>query len=84
MPANMSWLAAWSAYDPAAVAITGGTAVLSTETLNTDRGMTFSNQTSSAGASAGTLSNAPAAGNPTFYLKAVVNGVNVAIPCWPG
>lgn len=52
--------------------------------LNTDRMLRFLNQTSGAGAGAGTLSNAPAAGNPTFYLKVIINGTNYAIPCWPG
>lgn len=49
-----------------------------------DRGDTYSNQTSAAGAAAGTLNNAPAAGNPAFWLKIVINGTNHAIPCWLG
>lgn len=50
--------------------------------LSGDRGLVISNQTNQAGAGAGTLGNAPAAGNPTFWLPVVVNGVNRAIPCW--
>jgi len=34
------------------------------------------------GAGAGTLSNAPTAGNPTGYLKIVVDGATKAIPYW--
>lgn len=49
-----------------------------------DRGYKATAQTSSAGAAAGTLLNSPAAGNPTFWLKVSINGVALAIPCWPG
>lgn len=35
-----------------------------------------------AAAAAGTLSNAPAAGNPTFWLPIKVDGVTKHIPCW--
>lgn len=51
---------------------------------NVDRGTTLANQTDAAGAATGTLTNSPAAGNPTFWLKVVINGVNRAIPCWAG
>lgn len=37
-----------------------------------------------AGASAGTLTNAPAAGNPTAWLAVRVGGVDYRIPAWPG
>ena len=49
-----------------------------------DRFLTLTNQTSAAAASVGTLTNAPAAGNPTFWLKTTINGVSIAIPGWPG
>jgi len=53
--------------------------------INTDRGVLFEGtQTNAAGASVGTLTNAPAAGDPTFWLKIIINGVNRAIPCWAG
>lgn len=52
--------------------------------INSDRNLRFANQTSSAGASTATLTNAPASGNPTFWLRLIVNGSNVAIPCWAG
>lgn len=53
-------------------------------TENVDRGVRFNNQTSSAGALAGTLLNAPTAGNPGFWLKINIGGVNYSIPCWAG
>jgi hypothetical protein len=40
------------------------------------------NQITGAGVGAGTLTNAPSAGNPTFWLRIVVNGVQRFIPCW--
>ena len=38
--------------------------------------------TSGAGASLGTLSNAPSAGNPTSWIKIIDNGVTRYIPAW--
>lgn len=38
--------------------------------------------TSGAGAQVGTLTNAPAAGNPTTWIKIVDNGVTRFIPAW--
>lgn len=49
-----------------------------------DRGLLFTNQTSAAGAGAGTISNAPAAGNPTHWLKIKIGGSDFALPAWPG
>lgn len=49
-----------------------------------DRALKFTNQTTSAGASAGTLTNAPAVGNPGFWLRVLINGTSYAIPCWVG
>ncbi len=49
-----------------------------------DRGIILTNQTSAAAAQLGTITNAPAAGDPTFWLKISNNTVNLAIPCWPG
>lgn len=49
-----------------------------------DRGLKFENQTSAAGAGAGTLGNAPTAGNPGHWLKINIGGTNYAIPCWAG
>lgn len=40
------------------------------------------NQLTGAGANAGTLLNAPAAGNPTFWLPVTINGVRRFIPAW--
>jgi hypothetical protein len=41
------------------------------------------NVTSGAGAGAGTLTNAPTAGDPTFWLPININGTVLFIPCWP-
>lgn len=52
--------------------------------IEADRGIIYTGQTNAAGAAVGTLTNSPAAGNPTFWLKTSINGVNRAIPCWAG
>jgi hypothetical protein len=52
--------------------------------FNVDRALRFNNATSGAGASTGTLTNSPAAGNPTHWLKINIGGTNFTIPCWPG
>jgi len=49
-----------------------------------DRSLRFNNQTSSAGAAAGTLLNAPTVGDPGYWLKINIAGTNYAIPCWAG
>lgn len=72
--------------------VLGAAALDATETLKVageilttaDRGYKATAQTSSAGAALGTLANSPAAGDPTFWLKVNINGVALAIPCWPG
>jgi hypothetical protein len=50
--------------------------------LNTNKGLWFANQVTAAGGGAGTLLNAPAAGNPTFWVPVRVNGVDGAFPVW--
>lgn len=46
--------------------------------------ITVSNVGNSAAAgSLGTLANAPAAGNPTFWLRIKIGAANFAFPCWP-
>jgi len=50
--------------------------------VEADRGLIFTGQTNQAGAGGGTLTNAPAAGNPAIWIPVVVNGVNRAIPAW--
>jgi hypothetical protein len=49
-----------------------------------DRVAQFTTQTSSAAAQVGTLTNAPAAGNPGFWMRIKINGTNYAIPAWLG
>jgi hypothetical protein len=57
-------------------------------TISTDgasglaNGLVLSNQTNQAGAATGTLTNAPAATNPNFWLPVNINGVLRKIPCW--
>lgn len=51
-------------------------------TVTSDRGLKFTGASNSAGASTGTLNNAPAATDPTFWLKIAINGSNYSIPCW--
>lgn len=61
-----------------------GAATGDTMVYGSDRAVRFNNQTSSAAAQTGTLTNAPAAGNPGFWLKINVGGTNYALPCWAG
>lgn len=49
-----------------------------------DRAVRFNNQTSAAAANVGTLNNAPAAGDPGYWLKINIDGTNYALPAWAG
>lgn len=60
----------------------GGCDVTGVLFVRTDRGLDLRGQTDQAGAAAGTLNNAPAAGNPAIWVPVVVNGVNRAVPAW--
>lgn len=53
-----------------------------TLTITTDTGLRLSSQTSGAGANVGTLTNAPSAGNPAFWLPVLINGLARFIPAW--
>ena len=55
-----------------------------TQALNiqVNDGLNFTNQTSGAGASTATLTNAPAATNPNFWLPVTINGTTRYIPAW--
>lgn len=50
--------------------------------LTANNAIVLTNQTDGAGASAGTLGNAPSIGNPSFWLPVTINGNNRFIPCW--
>lgn len=50
--------------------------------VEADRGLIYSNQTNQAAAAAGTLGNAPVAGNPAIWVPIIVNGVNRSFPAW--
>lgn len=47
-----------------------------------DVGTRYNNHTNGAAAAAGTLLNAPAAGNPAFWLPVSIAGTTRHIPCW--
>lgn len=47
-----------------------------------DKGLFFTNQTSGAGAAVGTLTNAPTAGDPAFWIRTRINGTDHFIPAW--
>jgi len=47
-----------------------------------DNGFRINNQATNAGASTGTLTNAPSAGNPAFWLPIDIAGTVRSIPCW--
>lgn len=47
-----------------------------------NQGLRINGQTSGAGASAGTLTNAPSAGDPSFWLPISIAGAIRYIPCW--
>ncbi|HET6418200.1 MAG TPA: hypothetical protein VFG22_18025, partial [Polyangiales bacterium] len=51
------------------------------ETLN-ELNITINEGFDGAAAAAGTLTNAPAAGDPTFWLRVTINGVQRFIPAW--
>jgi hypothetical protein len=55
---------------------------VSAVTVMINRGLKFIAQVDGAGVSAGTLGNAPVAGNPRFWLPVTVNAVDGAIPVW--
>ncbi len=49
---------------------------------NIDNGIQLASQTSGAAGFSGTLTNAPTAGDPAFWIKVQVNGVQRYIPAW--
>lgn len=50
--------------------------------IEANQGLRLTNQVNGAGAGAGTLANAPAAGNPVIWTPIFVNGVLRHFPCW--
>lgn len=59
-----------------------GNPTLAGVTIAGDGLLALSGQTSDAGAAAGTLTNAPHAGNPPFWLRIEINGTAYAMPAW--
>lgn len=47
-----------------------------------NNGLRLTNQTDGAGVAAGTLTNAPTAGDPAIWLPVTVNGSPRFVPCW--
>jgi hypothetical protein len=60
----------------------GGLTLMTDGAAGLTSGLALTGQTTQAGASTGTLTNAPAATNPTFWLPVNINGVLRKIPCW--
>lgn len=50
--------------------------------IEANNGLKLTNQVNGAGAAAGTLNNAPTAGDPAFWIPVTINGANRFIPCW--
>lgn len=64
-------------------ALSATAATANTLTLNASgTAITLNNSTSGPGSSTGTLSNAPAAGNPAFWVPVTINGTLRHIPAW--
>jgi len=78
-------------FQTGAVGVSGSTLQVATTqfTILTSAGgagvpnLRIDNVTTGAGAGAGTITNAPTAGNPTFWLPININGTVLYIPCWP-
>lgn len=51
-------------------------------TINANAGLIMTSQVSGAAAGAGTISNAPKAGNPDFWIPVTVNGTAGWVPWW--
>jgi hypothetical protein len=66
------------------LSVTGNTGMGGTLSLNNSGtgALSFTAATSGAGSGAGTLSNAPAAGNPAFWLPVTINGTVRHVPAW--
>lgn len=50
--------------------------------IEANNGLRLTNQVNGAGANAGTLANAPTAGNPAIWIPVTINGANRFIPAW--
>lgn len=59
-----------------------GNPTLSGVTVDGDNSLALTSQTSDAGAATGTLTNAPTAGDPGYWLRLKINGTNYAVPAW--
>lgn len=50
--------------------------------IEANNGLKLTNQVTGAGVGGGTLTNAPSAGNPDFWVPITVNGTNMWFPAW--
>ncbi len=55
---------------------------LTNQVANLQGNFNPSNATNGAGAATGTLTNAPASGNPAFWIPIIINGSTYYIPAW--
>jgi len=60
----------------------GGNTKVNVLTSDTNKPIQVTGQTTGAAAAAGTLLNAPTAGDPAFWLPVMINGTNRWIPAW--
>lgn len=80
-------LSLWT-FSQAAIKSTGfsvdgtGNVRAATTTINSSGGLKLLSQTSGSGTAAGTLTNSPVAGNPTFWLPVQINGTTYYLPAW--
>jgi len=68
---------------PNPIVVKAANPTLTGVTITSDGSLHFLLQTTDAGGQAATLTNAPTAGNPTFWLRVTIDGVPLAIPAWP-
>ena len=61
---------------------TPAAATVTTLSSATNAAIVLTSQTSGAGSGAGTLTNAPSAGNPGFWLALKINGTTYHVPAW--
>jgi hypothetical protein len=61
---------------------TPSTGAFTVLTVASNAGFALTSQTSSPGANTATLTNAPIAGNPAFWLAISINGTVRYVPCW--
>ena len=88
MHAAIGWDASLITFGTAFLKSTGflvdgsGNVTANTFLSNTNNAIILTGQTSGPGSGAGTLTNAPAAGNPAFWVPLTINGTARHVPVW--